>query len=140
MLVRIAIAALVSAGLFAAPAAAQGIPAPTVTLRHEIVQGTVTAVPVAATPDAVAKPLAGVDVIVTRGPDRAYKSSKTDAAGHYVIDWPDGTGDNPLFVDQRYGPNNDAGARFRGRSWGLSGHDLLRRICPLLTQSGHAYA
>ena len=22
-------------------------------------------------------------------------------------DWPDGTGDNPLFVEQRYGPNND---------------------------------
>ena len=81
-----------------APAAAQGVPAPTVTLRHEIVQGTVTAIPVPATPDAVAKPLAGVDVIVTRGPDRAYKSSKTDATGHYVIDWPDGTGDYLVHV------------------------------------------
>ncbi len=98
MLVRTAIAVLVSVGLVAAPAAAQGVPAPTVTLRHEIVQGTVTAVPVPTTPDAVAKPLAGVDVIVTRGPDRAYKSSKTDAAGHYVIDWPDGTGDYLVHV------------------------------------------
>jgi hypothetical protein len=29
--------------------------------------------------------------------------------------------------------------RFRGRYWGQSGHDLLRRICPLLTQSGHHF-
>ena len=27
--------------------------------------------------------------------------------------------------------------RFRGRYRGLSGHDLLGRICPLMTQSGH---
>jgi hypothetical protein len=30
-----------------------------------------------------------------------------------------------------------AEVRFRGRYWGQSGHDLLRRICLLLTQSGH---
>jgi hypothetical protein len=98
MLVRIAIAALVSTGLVAAHAAAQGVPVPTVILRHEIVQGTVTAAPVPTIPNAIGKPLADVDVIVTRGPDRAYKSSKTDAAGHYTIDWPDGTGDYLVHV------------------------------------------
>jgi hypothetical protein len=30
-----------------------------------------------------------------------------------------------------------AEVRFRGRYWGQSGHRLLRRICPLVTQSGH---
>jgi hypothetical protein len=43
--------------------------------------------------------------------------------------------------DARYWPKADtslctAHVRFRGRYWGQSGHDLLRRICPLLTQSG----
>ena len=33
-----------------------------------------------------------------------------------------------------------AGIRFCGRYWGQRGHDLLRRICPLLTQSGHRSA
>ena len=31
-----------------------------------------------------------------------------------------------------------AGVRFRGRYWGHSEYRLLRRICPVLTQSGHA--
>jgi hypothetical protein len=61
-------------------------------LRHEIVRGTVTAAPPAGT-RAPNKPLGGVDVIVTRGPDRAFKSTKTDQSGSYSIDWPDGTGD-----------------------------------------------
>jgi hypothetical protein len=41
----------------------------------------------------VATPLGGIDVIITRGPDRAFKSTKTDPAGAYFVDWPDGTGD-----------------------------------------------
>jgi hypothetical protein len=75
--------------------------APPSVLRHEIVRGTVTGA--AATTSLVItapapKPLDGVDVIVTRGPDRAFKSAKTDAAGQYLIDWPDGTGDYLVHV------------------------------------------
>ncbi len=58
---------------------------PAATSRHEIVRGTVL--------DAAAKPIAGAEIIATRAPDRAFKSSTTDAAGRYSIDWPDGTGD-----------------------------------------------
>jgi len=32
------------------------------------------------------------------------------------------------------------GSRFRGRYWGQSGHDFVRCICPLMTQSGHQSA
>ncbi len=53
--------------------------------RHEMVRGTVT--------DSTGKAIAGADVIATRAPDRAYKATRTDATGHYLIDWPDGTGD-----------------------------------------------
>jgi hypothetical protein len=60
------------------------------TFRHEIIRGTVTG--------ASAQPLGGVDVIVTRAPDRAFKSAKTTTGGLYVIDWPDGTGDYLVHV------------------------------------------
>lgn len=71
--------------------------APPSGLRHEIVRGTVSAgSPAGAqSPD---KPLGGIDVIVTRGPDRAFKSAKTDQSGSYSIDWPDGTGDYLVHV------------------------------------------
>jgi hypothetical protein len=62
--------------------AQQVAPVPT---RHEIVRGVVTR--------ADGKPVANADVIATRAPDRLYKSAKTDSAGRYSIDWPDGTGD-----------------------------------------------
>jgi len=72
-------------------------PAPSPALRHEIVRGTISGGPPAG-PQAPNKPLAAVDVIVTRGPDRAFKSAKTDASGAYSIDWPDGTGDYLVHV------------------------------------------
>ena len=83
-------------------AAARGYAqAPTTTqtppLRHEIVRGTVTGGPPAGA-QGPTKPLGGVEVIVTRGPDRAFKSTKTDPAGAYSIDWPDGTGDYLVHV------------------------------------------
>src|SRR6185436_3348531 len=68
---------LAAAGVFPAAAPAQGT---------------------AAAPTATAKPLAGVEVIVTRGPDRAFKSTKTAADGGYTIDWPEGTGDYLVHV------------------------------------------
>jgi hypothetical protein len=52
--------------------------------RHEIVAGRVTS-------DS-ARALAGADVIVTRAPDFAFKSAKTDVAGRFSVDWPDGSG------------------------------------------------
>src|SRR5206468_3243124 len=69
----------------------------------EIVRGTVTGSPAtsgapAGAPAPGAKPLEGVDVIITRGPDRAFKSTKTDPSGAYLIDWPDGTGDYLVHV------------------------------------------
>jgi carboxypeptidase family protein len=67
--------------------AQQTVPVPT---RHEIVRGTVTR--------ADGAPVAGADVIATRAPDRVYKSTKSDSAGHYFIDWPDGTGDYLVHV------------------------------------------
>ncbi len=66
-------------------------------LRHEVVRGTVTGAPAPGI-QGPNKPLAGLDVIVTRGPDRAFKSAKTDASGAYSIDWPDGTGDYLVHV------------------------------------------
>ena len=79
-------------GYAQAPAATQTPP-----LRHEIVRGTVTGGPPAGA-QGPTKPLSGVDVVVTRGPDRAFKSTKTDPAGVYSIDWPDGTGDYLVHV------------------------------------------
>jgi len=34
-------------------------------------------------------------------------------------------------------PAQNFHVRIRGRYWGQSGHALLHRICPLMTQSGH---
>ncbi|MEP6618600.1 MAG: carboxypeptidase-like regulatory domain-containing protein [bacterium] len=64
--------------------------APVVARRHEIIQGTITG--------AGAKPVQGAEVIATRAPDRAFQSAHTDAAGKYVIDWPEGTGDYLVHV------------------------------------------
>jgi hypothetical protein len=77
------------------PLAGQATPAstPPVTLRHEIIRGTIVGGATGAP-----KPLDGVDVIATRAPDRAFKSAKTDANGSYSIDWPDGTGDYLVHV------------------------------------------
>lgn len=58
--------------------------------HHEIIRGTVTSVD--------AKAVEGADVIATRAPDRAFKSVKTDAAGKYSIDWPEGMGDYLVHV------------------------------------------
>ena len=65
-----------------ATADAQQVGVPT---RHEVVRGTVTQLD--------GKPVINADVIATRAPDRAYKTTRTDSTGRYVIDWPDGTGD-----------------------------------------------
>ncbi|HEY4306333.1 MAG TPA: carboxypeptidase-like regulatory domain-containing protein [Gemmatimonadaceae bacterium] len=67
---------------------AQTPPSPPPT-RHEVIRGVVTT---------GGRALDGVDVIATRAPDRAFKSAKTDASGHYLIDWPDGTGDYLVHV------------------------------------------
>lgn len=67
------------------------VASPAPALRHEIIRGTVTAAGPTAT--APRTPLAGVEVIATRAPDRAFKSTRTDGTGAYTIDWPDGTGD-----------------------------------------------
>jgi len=53
--------------------------------RHEIIRGRITT-------DS-GRPVADAVVHAQRAPDRAQKSAQTDAAGLYVIDWPDGTGD-----------------------------------------------
>jgi len=66
----------------ALPALAQG--------RHDILQGRVTT-------DS-ARAISGADVIATRAPDRAFKSVKSDSAGRWSIDWPDGTGDYLVHV------------------------------------------
>ncbi len=57
---------------------------------HDIIRGTVTS-------DS-GKAVAGADVIVTRAPDRAFESTKTDDAGRYQIEWADGTGDYLVHV------------------------------------------
>ncbi|HVE33990.1 MAG TPA: carboxypeptidase-like regulatory domain-containing protein [Gemmatimonadaceae bacterium] len=53
--------------------------------RHEIIRGRITT-------DS-GRTVAGATVRSQRAPDRAQRSASTDAAGAYVIDWPDGTGD-----------------------------------------------
>ena len=53
--------------------------------RHEIVRGTVK--------DSAGAPISGAEIILTRAPDRAFKSATSDATGTYTMDWPDGTGD-----------------------------------------------
>lgn len=90
--VLVAVVAVVAASPITAPVGAIGAqaPVPAVAVRHEIVRGTITG--------AAATPLEGADVIVTRAPDRAFKSGRTGAAGTYTIDWPDGTGDYLVHV------------------------------------------
>ena len=57
---------------------------------HDIIRGTVTS-------DS-GKAVVGADVIVTRAPDRAFESTKTDDGGHYTVEWADGTGDYLVHV------------------------------------------
>src|SRR5438045_1636458 len=58
--------------------------------RHEIIRGRITT-------DS-GRAVAGATVRSRRAPDRAEKSSPTDAAGGYSIDWPDGSGDYLMSV------------------------------------------
>jgi hypothetical protein len=58
--------------------------------RHEIVRGRVTS-------DS-ARVVRGADVIVTKTSDRSAKTAKTDTAGQFSTDWPDGTGDYAVTV------------------------------------------
>lgn len=81
---------LAMAAVLAGPVAGAQVPPTPPTLRHEIIRGRVTGLG--------AKPLDGVDVIVTRAPDRAFKSAKTDTGGSYTINWIDGTGDYLVHV------------------------------------------
>jgi hypothetical protein len=53
--------------------------------RHEILRGRVAA------PDG--PPVAGADVIATRAADREARVARTDTAGAWSVDWPNGTGD-----------------------------------------------
>jgi hypothetical protein len=92
-----AAAVIIGSGLATAVAAQTPLTSsPPAAVRHEIIRGTVIAA--TAPGGGASKPLDGVDVIATRAPDRAFKSTKTDAAGHYSIDWPDGTGDYLVHV------------------------------------------
>ena len=59
------------------PVAAQG--------RHDIIRGRVTA-------DS-GRIVSGADVVVTRVADRSSKATRSDTAGAFLIDWPDGTGE-----------------------------------------------
>ena len=54
--------------------------------RHETVRGVVT---VAGT--LPARTLPEADVTITRGPDRAFMTTRTASDGSYSIDWPEGT-------------------------------------------------
>lgn len=63
---------------------------PPATTRREIIRGQVT------TDSGV--PIPNADVVVTRAPDRAFKSTQTSADGRYEIVWPDGTGDYLVHV------------------------------------------
>src|SRR4051794_41051221 len=74
--------------LSASAATAQLAPA-TPTLRHEIIRGTITA---------AGRPLDSATITITRAPDRAFKSTKSDPQGNYSIEWPDGTGDYLVHV------------------------------------------
>lgn len=82
--VLLAVAAPLAAG------AQQAATPPGVPTRHEIIRGMVT--------DAAGKPVGGADVTATRAPDRLFRQAKTDAAGTFLIDWPDGTGDYLVHV------------------------------------------
>ena len=58
--------------------------------RHEIIRGRVTA-------DS-GRVVSGADVIVTRLADRSNKTSRSDSAGAFLVDWPDGTGEYVVSV------------------------------------------
>ena len=98
MLVRIAIAALVSAGLVAAPARRPGRSRPNRRAPPRNRSGNCHGR--SGSHDSQRRRQAGGRRRRHRHarPDRAYKSAKTDAAGHYTIDWPDGTGDYLVHV------------------------------------------
>ncbi|MHB1861876.1 MAG: TonB-dependent receptor [Gemmatimonadaceae bacterium] len=70
-----------------APAA---IAAQVAATHHDVIRGTVTS-------DS-GRALPGAEVIVTRAPDRAYKSANTDSSGRYTITWDHGTGDYLVHV------------------------------------------
>lgn len=85
---RTALVALCVA-IVASPLAAQTVP-DTVTRRPERITGRVTTDSGAA--------IAGAEVIVTRGPDRAFQRDTTGRDGRYAIDWKEGTGDYLVYV------------------------------------------
>ncbi|MGH7651589.1 MAG: carboxypeptidase regulatory-like domain-containing protein [Gemmatimonadaceae bacterium] len=58
---------------------------PAVVTRREVIRGQVTS-------DS-GVPIPNADVVITRAPDRAFKSTQTSADGRYEIVWDDGTGD-----------------------------------------------
>src|SRR4051794_30164752 len=65
------------------------VPPGTPPLRHETIRGTITA---------AGRPLDSATVTITRAPDRAFKSTKSDPHGNYSIEWADGTGDYLVHV------------------------------------------
>jgi len=74
--------------LFAADAHAQ-----TATVMHrDVITGRVT--------NDSSRALAGVDVIISRAPDRAFLRTVTDSNGHYVIVFEQGTGDYLVHVSE----------------------------------------
>lgn len=76
--------------LFFAALMTRALAAQTPTGRHEIVQGRVVG-------DS-ARPLPNATVIATRISDRQFKSTNTDSAGRFSIDWPDGTGEYVIYA------------------------------------------
>ena len=87
------LAALLFLSLAPALAAAQNPPpvppveqaVPLGPTHHDLIRGTITSDSGKAIPDA--------EVIITRAPDRLSLTTKTDVAGHYTMEWAEGTGD-----------------------------------------------
>lgn len=104
-------------------AAAQGVP-DTVARRPERITGRVTS------DSGIA--IAGAEVFVTRGPDRAFQRDTTDADGKYSLQWREGTGDYLVFI-------SSAGRKaVRARVQRTSATDTVLRVdvvlAPLVTQ------
>lgn len=76
--------------------------------------------------------IAGAEVFVTRGPDRAFQRDTTNANGEYSLRWLEGTGDYLVFV-------SSAGRKsFRARVQRRSAVDTVMRVdvvlAPLVTR------